>query len=62
MIDRELIGKEKQWRLNIKSHLSKITFKAICEFRDVIKEDIKKYRKLSRFQLSEISSKRNLSY
>lgn len=62
MIDRELVGKEKQWRLNIKEHLNKNTFKAICEFRDVIKADIKKYRKLSRFQLSEISSKRNLSY
>ena len=61
-IDRELIGKEKQWRLNIKDHLDKITFKGICVFRDIIKETIKKYRKLSRFQLSEISSKRNLFY
>lgn len=40
MIDRELISKEKRWRLSIKKHLNKVIFKATCEFRDDIKADI----------------------
>jgi hypothetical protein len=60
-IDRELNSKEKQWRSNIKKHLAKELVKAIREFRDGIKAEIKKYRKLTRDQIEEISSKRNLS-
>ena len=59
-IDRELNSKEKQWRSNIKKHLDKKLFKAIKEFRDGIKAEIKKYRKLTKSQIKEISSKRNL--
>jgi hypothetical protein len=60
-IDRELTNKEKQWRLDTKKHLHKKLFKLIKEFRDsIIKTEIKKYRKLTKSQLEEISSKRNL--
>ena len=59
-IDRELTNKEKQWRLDIKKHLHKKLFKSIKEFHDSIKTEIKKYRKLTKSQLEEISSKRNL--
>lgn len=60
-IDRELNSKETQWRLNIKKHLNKKLFKAIKEFRDGIKTEIKKYKKLTKSQIKEISSHRNLS-
>jgi len=59
-IDRELTNKEKQWRLGVKKHFPKKLFKSIKEFRDSIKTEIKKYRKLTKSQLKEISSKRNL--
>lgn len=59
-IDRELIGKEKQWRFNVKKHLDRLLFKAINEFRDSIKMEIKKYKKLTKSQIEEISYKRNL--
>jgi len=60
-IDRELNSKETQWKSNIKKHLNKELFKAIREFRDGIKTEIKKYRKLTKSQIEEISSHRNLS-
>lgn len=59
-IDRELANKEKQWRSNIKKHLDRSLFKAIKESRDGIKTEIKKYKKLTKSQIEEISSKRNL--
>lgn len=59
-IDRELANKEKQWRSNVKKHLDRSLFKAIKEFRDSIKTEIKKYKKLTKSQIEEISSKRNL--
>ena len=59
-IDRELTDKEKQWRLDIKKHLHKKLFKLIKEFRDSIKTEIKKYRKLTKSQLEEILYKKNL--
>ena len=59
-IDRELTNKEKQWRSNIKEHLNKDLFKAIKEFREGIKADVRKYRKLAKSQIKEISFKRNL--
>nr|YP_010338943.1 putative reverse transcriptase protein [Erythrolobus coxiae]UNJ19015.1 putative reverse transcriptase protein [Erythrolobus coxiae] len=59
-IDRELVNKEKQWRSNIRKHLDRPLFKAIKEVRDGIKTEIKKYRKLTKSQIKEISSKRNL--
>jgi uncharacterized protein YbaR (Trm112 family) len=61
-IDRELNSREKEWRSNIKKYLNKDKFKAICEFRDSLKAEIKKYRKLTRSQINEISFKRNLSF
>jgi retron-type reverse transcriptase len=59
-IDRELTNKEKQWRSNIKGHVDRMLFKTIKEFRDGIKTVIKKYRKLTKSQIKEISTKRNL--
>ena len=59
-IDRELNSKETQWRSNIKKHLNKKLFKAIREFRDGIKTEIKKYKKLTKSQIEEISAHRNL--
>jgi hypothetical protein len=59
-IDRELTNEEKQWRSNIKKHLDRPLFKATKEFRDGIKTEIKKYRKLTKSQIKEISFKRNL--
>lgn len=61
-IDRELTNekKKKQWRSNIKEHLNRNLFKAIKKFRDGIKADVKKYRKLAKSQIKEISFKRNL--
>jgi retron-type reverse transcriptase len=60
-IDRELNSKETQWRSNIKKYVSTELFKAIREFRDGIKTKIKKYRKLTKSQIEEISSHRNLA-
>jgi hypothetical protein len=59
-IDLELNSKEKQWRINIKKHLNKELFEAIKEFRNSIRTEIKKYEKLTKSQVKEISSKRNL--
>ena len=59
-INRELANKEKQWRSNIKNRLDRSLFKEIKEFRDSIKTEIKKYKKLTKSQIEEISSKRNL--
>jgi retron-type reverse transcriptase len=58
-IDREFTNKEKQWRSNIKKHLNKKLFESVKEFRDGIKTEIKKYRKLTKSQIKEILSKRN---
>ena len=60
-IDRELSSKETQWRSYIKNHLNKELFKAVREFRDGIKTEIKKYRKLTKSQIEKISSHRNLA-
>jgi len=60
-IDRELNSKEIEWRSHIKKHLNKELFKPIREFRDGIKTEIKKYRKLTKSQIEKISSHRNLS-
>jgi hypothetical protein len=60
-IDRDLSNKEKQWRSNMKRHLNIPLFKAVKKLRDSIKTEIKKYRKLTKPQIKEISSKRNLS-
>ena len=59
-IDRELANKEKKWRSNVKKHLDGKLFKLVKEFRDGIKTEIKKYRKLTKSQIKEISFKRNL--
>lgn len=59
-INRELVNKEKQWRLSVKKHFDRTLFKAIKEFRDGIKIEIKRYRKLTKSQIGEISRKRNL--
>lgn len=59
-IDRELNSKEKKWRSNIKKDLNKKLFTLINEFRNGIKTEIKKYRKLTMSQIKEISSHRNL--
>lgn len=61
-IDRELSANEKQWRLKIKKYTDKELFKNIIELRDYIKAEIKKYRKLTKSQIAEISFKRNLLY
>lgn len=61
-IDRELSVNEKQWRVKIKKNMDKKLFKNIIEFRDNIKAEIKKYRKLTKSQIAEISSKRSFLY
>ena len=61
-IDRKLSVNEKQWRLKIKKYTDKELFKNIIELRDYIKAEIKKYRKLTKSQIAEISFKRNLLY
>jgi hypothetical protein len=58
-IDFKLSNKEKQWRSNIKKHVSRKLFKSIKKFRDCIKTEIKKFRKLTKSQIKEISIKRN---
>jgi hypothetical protein len=42
--------------------MNKELFKAIKEFRDGIKAEIKKYKKLTKSQVKEISFKRNLYF
>ena len=59
-IDRELSSQEKQWRSDTKKYLNKKLFEAIKKFRDNIKAEIKKYRKLTKSQRKEILSKRYL--
>lgn len=61
-IDRELANKEKQWRLNIKKNLDKELFQNIIKFRDGIKAEIKKFRKLTKSQIAAISLNKGLLY
>lgn len=60
MIDRDLGDKEKAWRKEIKKVTNKELYGKIIEFRDNIKAIIKKHRILSKSQIAEISTKRNL--
>ena len=59
-IDRDLGNKEKAWRKEIKKVADKELYNKIIEFRDNIKAIIKKHRILSKSQIAEILTKKNL--
>ena len=59
-IDRNLGVKEKALRKKIKKVTDKELYDKITEFRDNIKAIIKKHKILSKAQIAEISTKRNL--
>ena len=59
-IDRNLGVKEKAWRKEIKKATDKELYNKIIEFRDNVKTIIKKHKILSKAQIDEISTKRNL--
>jgi len=59
-IDRNLGAKEKAWRKEIKKVADKELYDKIVEFRDNLKTIIKKHKILSKVQIAEISTKRNL--
>ena len=61
-IDRDLGFKEKAWRKEIKKQTNKELYRDIVKFRDNIKAVIKRHKKLSRVQITEISSKRKNPY
>jgi hypothetical protein len=61
-IDRDLGLKEKAWRKEIKKKTNKEFYCDIVKFRDNIKAVIKRHRKLSRAQITEISNKRKSPY
>lgn len=61
-IDRDLSLKEKAWRKEIRKGINKKLYCDIVKFRDNIKVVIKRYKKLSRAQIMEISSKRKSLY
>jgi hypothetical protein len=58
-IDNDLSKKEIRWRCDIKKLVNKLLYDKIIVLRDGIKAFIKSQRKLSRFQIKEISLKRN---
>ena len=60
-IDKGLSKKEIRWRSRIKKLIDKSLFYKIIAIRDDIKSFIKGWRKLSYFQIKEISLKRNLN-
>jgi hypothetical protein len=61
-IDRDLGLKEKAWRKEIIKKTNKEFYRDIIKFRDNIKAVIKRHRKLSRAQITEISNKRKSPY
>jgi len=61
-IDRDLGLKEKAWRKEIRKKTNKELYRDIVKFRDNIKAVIKRHRKLSGAQTTEISSKRKSPY
>jgi hypothetical protein len=61
-IDRDLDLKEKVWRKEILKKTNKEFYRDIVKFRDNIKAVIKRHRKLSRAQITEILNKRKSPY
>lgn len=61
-IDRDLGLKEKAWRKEVRKGTNKELYYDIVKFRDNIKALIKRYKKLSKAQTMEISSKRKNPY
>lgn len=59
-IDHDLSVNEKVWRKKIKKVTDKELYDKIIKFRENIKAIIKTHKRLSKVQIAEISSKRNL--
>lgn len=61
-IDCDLSLKEKAWRKKIRKETNEKLYHDIVKFRDNIKTFIKRHKKLSKAQITEISSKRMSPY
>lgn len=59
-IDRNFSINEKAWRKEIKKGIDKEFYDKMIKFRENIKAIIKTHKRLSKVQIAEISSKRNL--